>query len=47
MQALCIRKTPTGEGAATIMDESFRPKPAYEAIRNDLMLAARPAHRRR
>ena len=36
----------TGQGAATIMDERFQPKPAYEAIRNDLMLAGPPHHGR-
>jgi endo-1,4-beta-xylanase len=27
-----------GEGAALFLDENLRPKPAYEAMRNDLLL---------
>jgi endo-1,4-beta-xylanase len=30
-----------GEGAATILDENFAPKPAYDALRADLALAGR------
>jgi endo-1,4-beta-xylanase len=30
-----------GEGAATLLDENFQPKPAYAAFQHDLALAAR------
>ncbi|HEY8455571.1 MAG TPA: endo-1,4-beta-xylanase [Actinopolymorphaceae bacterium] len=30
-----------GQGAATILDEDFQPKPAYDALKADLALAAR------
>ncbi|MQA84552.1 MAG: 1,4-beta-xylanase [Streptosporangiales bacterium] len=34
-----------GEGAANILDENFRAKPAYDALRMDLALAGGPRHR--
>jgi endo-1,4-beta-xylanase len=34
-----------GEGAACLLDENFRPKPAYAAVQHDLALAARDRDR--
>ncbi|MFJ6215842.1 endo-1,4-beta-xylanase [Streptomyces sp. NPDC092296] len=36
-----VPSTFAGEGAANIMDENYRTKPAYRALSQDLMLAAR------